>query len=265
MYSASGTERRRIIVQPRDRRLLEELALLRIVDREQAKVVAGFASTTRVNARLLALARAGLLRRFFLGTAAGGTKAIYAISREGATLVGVRYRGPRRRNHELLVGDSFVQHQLSVNEVYCRLKAEIGAHSDSSLVRWLAFHEPLMLNMRLIPDAYFELQTPSGIATSFVEVDLGHEHLNIWRKKVQNYLHLAISGDYERMFGQNRFRVLVITNSNRRLLGIREVVSATTEKIFWLTDFASLKQHGVFATIWLRPKGDHRNSFFSSS
>jgi len=40
---------------------------MRIVDREMTKVVAGFTSTTAVNMRLLALTRAGLLRRFFVG------------------------------------------------------------------------------------------------------------------------------------------------------------------------------------------------------
>ena len=37
----------------------DELAVMRVIDREQAKVVAGFGSTTRANARLLKLTRAG--------------------------------------------------------------------------------------------------------------------------------------------------------------------------------------------------------------
>jgi len=263
MYSRSGIERQRIVIQPRDRRLLQDLALLRIIDREQAKTIAGFASTTRANARLLALTRAGLLRRFFLATTAGGTKALYAVSREGAELADIPYRGPRRRNHEMLVADSFVHHQLAVNNIYCKLKTEIASHSNVALARWLSFHEPLTPQLRLIPDGYFELNTPSGIAACFLEVDLGHEHLKVWRKKVQNYLHLAISGDYERIFGQNRFRVLITANSDRRLLGIRNVVRASTEKIFWFTDLASVDRHGMLANIWLRPKGEDRGSFFS--
>jgi hypothetical protein len=252
-----------VVPQARDRRLLQELALLRIIDREQAKIIAGFGSTTRANARLLALTRAGFLRRFFLATTAGGTKALYAISREGAELVGIPYRGPRRRNYEMLVGDSFVHHQLAVNNIYCKLKAEISSHSNAAFVRWRTFHEPLTPQLRLIPDGYFELNTPSGIVASFLEVDLGHEQLKVWRKKIQNYLHLALSRDYERIFGQNRFRVLITANSDRRLLGIRSVVRASTEKIFWFTDLASVDRHGMLATIWLRPKGEDRGSFFS--
>ena len=265
MYSKIGNEHQRIVLQSRDRRLLEELSLMRIIDREQAKTIAGFGSTTRANARLLALTRAGFLRRFFLGTTAGGTKALYAVSRQGAEFAGIPYRGPRRRNHQLLVADSFVQHQLSVNDIYCGLKNHLASFSDATLVRWLTFHESLTPQLRLIPDAYFEITTPSGVVASFVEVDLGHEHLKVWKKKVQNYLQLATSGDYERIFGQTRFRVLVIADSDRRLHGIRKVVSASTEKIFWFTDLPSLKRHGILASVWLRPKGGDRASFFSST
>lgn len=47
--------------------LLVALALLKIVDREQAKAVTGHGSVTRINARLLALVRAGYLRRILVG------------------------------------------------------------------------------------------------------------------------------------------------------------------------------------------------------
>src|SRR5437588_6146886 len=113
---------RGLVLQPRDRRLLEELAVMRVVDREQARIAAGFRSTTRVNARLLRLTRAGLLRRFFVGTTAGGAKALYALSLKGARAIGVPLRGPQRRQDEAIVADFFVEHQLAVNEVYCRLK-----------------------------------------------------------------------------------------------------------------------------------------------
>jgi len=76
---------------------------MRVADREQAKCVGGFGSTTRINTRLLALNRTGLLRRFFLGTTASGRKALYSLSKRGAELVGVPYRGLRRGNDETVV------------------------------------------------------------------------------------------------------------------------------------------------------------------
>jgi hypothetical protein len=99
------------IFQPRDRHLLRELAILEVADCEQIKVVAGFGSTIRANTRLLQLVRAGLLRRFFLGSG-GGRKALYALSQKGAQLVDVSYRGPRRRQDEVLVADYYIAHQL---------------------------------------------------------------------------------------------------------------------------------------------------------
>src|ERR1039458_5972221 len=92
--------RHSMIVQPRDLQLLRELSVMRVLDREQAKIVAGFQSTTRANTRLLALTRAGLLRRFFLGSG-GGRKALYALSPKGAQLVGVPYRGLDRKSTRL--------------------------------------------------------------------------------------------------------------------------------------------------------------------
>jgi hypothetical protein len=123
-----------------------------------------------VNTRLLALTRAGLLRRFFLGAVDGNRKAVYALSRKGATLVGAAPRGPRRPKGESLVADFFVIHQLAVNNFYCALKRPAA---PLSLARWLFFHEPLSQNLRLIPDGYCELATPTGTIAAFVEVDLG--------------------------------------------------------------------------------------------
>src|SRR5437868_4783986 len=72
-----------VVLTDRDRVLLKELSVIKIIDREQAKKIGGFTSTTRVNERLLKLVRARFLRRFFLGTRAGGTKALYALSQKG--------------------------------------------------------------------------------------------------------------------------------------------------------------------------------------
>ena len=118
-----------MILQDRDRHLLKELAVMRVIDREQAKCVAGFGSTTRANRRLLLLTRAGFLRRFFLGTVGGARKALYALSMKGALLVDVPYRGPRRATDQTLAGDLFTAHQLRINELYCRL-GEASAFHD---------------------------------------------------------------------------------------------------------------------------------------
>src|SRR5215475_5187725 len=97
-----------VVLTDRDRLLLKELATAKVIDREQAKKIAGFRSTTRANDRLLKLTRTGFLRRFFLGTRAGGTKAIYSLSARGAQVAEIEGRLIKRKNNSLLVGDLFV-------------------------------------------------------------------------------------------------------------------------------------------------------------
>lgn len=257
----SGNERRGFVIQARDRHFLEELAVMRVVDREQAKVVAGFGSTTRANARLLALTRAGLLRRFFLGTTGAGQKALYALSAKGAQLAGVPLRAPRRRKDEALVADFILQHQLIVNEVYCAVKYRPGNVSGVMFRRWVAFHEPVLPGLQLIPDGYAEWQTPMGVLGAFLEIDLGHEGLTVWKKKVSNYLQLAVSGEGERRFSQSRFRVLVITLSEKRSRSILAAVALATQKIFWVATLESIQTNGFFAPVWLRPMGDEQKPF----
>lgn len=258
-----GNDRHGIVIQERDRRLLTELAVMRVVDREQARIAGGFNSTTRINTRLLALNRAGLLRRFFLGGAGNGRKPIYGLSARGAAEVSVSARGPKRRNDEVLVADHFVSHQLGINSFYCALK--YGAlPAPVSFERWVSFSEPLSEDLRLTPDAYVELKTPTGTMAAFLEVDLGHEHLAVWKEKVKKYIQLALSGDFERRFGQSHFRVLVIANSERRLRSIRKVVRASTHKIFWFATFESIGAKSFFGSMWHRPEGDEGQSLFDS-
>ncbi len=252
----NGNKRRGMVIQDRDRALLRVLGELRVIDREQAKVVAGFTSTTRVNTRLLALTQAGMLKRFFLGTRAGGAKALYSLSPKGAAYVGVRERGPQRRHDAALVGDLFVEHQLAVNDLYCAFKTQ--SLPGVSLRKWRFFLEPLTPNIRLIPDAYLELETPSGISSVFLELDRGSESLKVWKEKVRNYLQYAVSEAFTKEFSQTRFRVLVVAPSERRMQSIRRAVGEATDKIFWFASLESIKRDGLSAPLWLRPRGEDR-------
>jgi hypothetical protein len=246
-----------IVIQDRDRHLMDELTTMRVVDREQARIVGPFGSITRVNARLLALTQAGLLRRFFLGTTGAGTKALYALSPKAAKLLGVPLRGPRRRKDETLVADFFVQHQLTINEVYCALK--YGALPQGvTFRRFDTFFKPILPELKLIPDGYVELETPSGIVAAFLEVDLGHEHRSVWKQKAERYLELKDADAPEVKRFHRPFRVLAIVPSERRLQSIRKAVAQVTQKIFWLASLESIRRDGLFAPVWLRPTNGER-------
>ena len=248
----------RIVIQPRDKHLLRELAAMRFMDREQAKLVAGFGSTTCANTRLLALHRAGLLRRFFEGTSAGGQKAFYACSERGAQLVGAPYTRIRYRSDELVISTLFLTHQYSVNWVYCWAKYTVCPTPGVSFLRWVYFAEPIASS--LCPDGYFEIATPEGSIGSFVEVDLGNEGPAVWKAKVQSYLRYAASGQFETGFNLARFRVLVIARDERRMQALRRVVRALTEKIFRFSALDLIEKDGFWTAVWQRPTGDERRT-----
>jgi len=252
----SGTRQKGLILQGRDRRLLEELGLMRIIDREAAKIVAGFNSTTRANTRLLMLTRGGLLRRFFVGSVAFGRKAVYTLSPKGAALVHAQFPGIQRPAERLVVGDRFVAHQSLANDIYIAAKYRPAPDPSYRLVRWLNFGRELAEGIKLKPDGYFEIQSGGQNRAMFLEVDIGSEPLQTWQEKTGYYLQLALSGQFQQRFRQQKFRVLVICTSDLRLRHVRSVVGKQTDKIFWFSTFESINRRGFWSQVWLRPTGD---------
>src|SRR5690348_4945741 len=157
-YSMTGNRRVGLIVQERDRHLLRELGTMRVVDREQAQIVAQFHSVRRVNDRLLSLTRSGLLRRIFIPNPAIGQKALYTLSPKGAALVGARLPGlPLRQSR--FGASPFLLHRLGINEFYLIVKYRPFPSTDMRLARWISFREPLTPAIPLTPDGYLEIVT----------------------------------------------------------------------------------------------------------
>jgi len=256
----TGNKRRGVVLQNRDRHLLSELGVMRIIDREMTKVVAGFGSTTQVSLRLLELTRAGLLRRFFVGTVASGRKAIYTLSPKGADLVSAKFGGISRPNGKLVSGDAFVEHQMGINEIYLALKYRPIPKAGVRFLRWHTFRQSISEAIKLTPDGYLEVENGEAIRSMFLEVDLGTEALKVWQQKTAYYLQLAISGEFARQFQQQQFRVLVVGTSEKRLANIRATIAKFTDKIFWFATFDIINRDSAWSPIWLRPTGDQRHS-----
>lgn len=250
----TGTERTGFILQQRDERVLRELEVMRVIDREQAKLIGPFSSTTRANARMLGATKAGLLRRFFIGTNAVGRKALYTLTPKGARVVGSRYQGLQRNQDQFLVGDYFVSHQLAVNEIFCTVKYRPIPAPSVTFIRWITFQEPVERTLGLIPDGFFELRVADQPLCAFVELDLGTETRATWKAKVDAYRQYASRGLFTERFGHKQFRVIAITHSDRRRDSLRAATAALTEKIFWFTSSDSISRSGFWSAIWQRPK-----------
>jgi hypothetical protein len=248
-----------LVIQDRDKRLLRELRTMRVIDREQAKLVAGFHSTTRANARLLALTRAGFLKRIFVGSIGCGRKAVYAMTPKSTALVGTTIPPLSLRQGLALAGNPKLEHQMRINFVFITV---FYRPTPFRSTRWRYFLEPLTASIPLIPDGYFEIESVDGISSSFLEIDLGTEPLKVWEGKARHYVQLAISGEYSRIFRRKQFRVLVLTTTEKRMQSIRETVLPITEKIFRFSTFEIIEREGFWSPIWLRPFGDLKQSLF---
>ncbi len=256
----TGNNRVGLVIQDRDRLLLAELGVMRIMDRDAARVVGGFVSMRRVNRRLLLLTRAGLLKRFFVGSIAHGRKAVYTLSHKGAALVSSNLGGIHRASGRLVVGDVFVEHQSGINGVYLALKYPAMPLAGFRLLRWHVFRQPISDAIKLTPDGYFEIAIVESVRAMFLEIDLGTEALSVWQQKTSSYLQLAVSGEFQKKFHQQQFRVLVIVNSERRLANIRATVAKSTDKIFWFATLDNIHRDGLWSPAWLRPSDDQRHS-----
>jgi hypothetical protein len=246
------------ITTRRDLSILRTVALARVLDGEQIRIVGGFSSTRRTNRRLLKLVRAGLLRRWFVGTAAGGQKALYGLSPQGASLIGEAKQGLISwKQDSLITSSQFLAHQQAVNAVF--ILARFGTlPSGLSCERWLRPMLPLSPSVPLIPDGYFEMRQGGTLLPMFLEADLGTESSTIWRRKVELYLKLALGGEFERLFGERRFRTLVLLPSSRRLESVRTTIAKRTEKLFWLSTREQVESQGLWGRIWLRSTGAER-------
>lgn len=242
-----------VILTARDLSLFRVLVTARILASDQVQTICGFGTVRRTNARLLGLVRAGYLRRWFVATKAGGHRGLYGLSPKGALAIGEQAaRLLTWKQGQLLTGNQFVAHQLAINEISLEVQFR-PLPPAVACRRWLNFLQPISKAVPLIPDAYFEIAREGIVIPMFLELDRGTEPLNVWRKKVERYVDLAITGESERVFQQKRFRVLIVAESSRRLAFIRSTVARQTDKLFWFGTLSEINKDGLWNSLWSRP------------
>jgi hypothetical protein len=246
------------ITTPRDLVILRTLVVTRVLQVDQVMAIGEFSCVRRANRRLLKLVRAGLLKRWFVGTASGGQKALYGLSPQGAALIGETRQGliPWKQD-SVITSSQFLTHQLAVNAVLIQSRFA-GLSPGLTCERWVTFHKPLSPSVPLMPDGYLELMQEGAVHPMFLEVDLGTESSRVWKRKVELYLKFALGSEFESMFHQKRFRVLVVLHSERRMEAIRKTVAKRTDKLLWFSTQDDVNRQGLCSSIWLRPTGAQR-------
>lgn len=227
---------RTLALTDRDRQLCAEIRRFGLLTRDQAMRLGFFHSATRAKERLKKLTDARLL-----------------VSRPHAILDrGVRFvylPGP-----ELIEHPSRLKHAspITVNHQLGLVEARIAFERVSRVTRWASDKELAGLKLGVIPDAYVECAVDTSSIGAFLEYDRGTETNARVVTKVRGYLDLALSGRFEKTFARKFFRLMLVTDSPRRLQTLSRNIAAVTNKVVRLTTLNELATHGPLAPIWRR-------------
>lgn len=93
----------------------------------------------------------------------------------------------------------------------------------------------------------------------FLGLDLNTEALNVWTRKIAEYLKLAVTGEFRTVIPHDRFAVLVVTADAARMHSLRQHIAKQTQKLFWFSTLDTIKRLGFWSASWLRATGDDRS------
>ena len=244
----AGNNRTSVVLQERDLRLFEALQSMRVVDREQAKVVAGFGSTRRANDRLLTLTKAGFLKRAFVGS----RHAVYWLA---STALQERGREARRRRSRSQPHSSSITNWKSTACIcWCSTAAFPFPAGGSCVGRAFRLRSLKQCRSSRMDISSSVRRRESAQALSRWTSVL--KQLGCLPRKPDSTLSLATSGEFPKILGRSQFRVLVITTSERRLQNIREAIAKLSDKIFWFSTLDAVSRERFWSPVWLRPTGD---------
>jgi len=192
----------------RDRRLLNDLALHRVMTRDQLIALGYFPCVKRANRRLLTLLEAGLLERVRLNHCLLPKQAVYRASHAAQSILDPRVAAVLRAR-----GISALQldHALSVVDARIKLLS-LGAE------RWLA--EPQCRHLFEFGGKAIEVR-PDGVAmypgrVLLVEVDRGTVALPRMKGKLSGFAAYRRSGALARAYGEARPALLFVTAGSLR-------------------------------------------------
>lgn len=217
-----------------------------------------FPSVHRAYERLSALYQHGFLDRRFLGVYIDkmNTPILYVLDKRGAEVLQAQ-RGIEVEWSSSLkqVSTQFLEHGLAINQVRIAFTLACRAQAGFELVRWRgendlkADYDRVTIRtatgrsetVSLIPDSYFVLNTPLGVAHFFLELDRGSMATKRFGQKVAAYIQYYRSGVYQQRYQTKSLRVLTVTISPTRLDNLKRVTEGVGgEQRFWFTTLDTL-------------------------
>lgn len=278
----------RMVLMPRDRKILLYVYLFRMLTREQIERLL-FQSenghdhstlTSKAILRLKLLYQHGYLERIPLPVGEGSWAwiPVYRLSAKGAEVVAkdlgkdkkdLIYWGKAddRQHRTTHVTPLFLEHTLRINDI--RIAVTLAAREKGYRVeKWLDEAQLKSQEMKeyvpvrdengnrmvgVVPDGYFVLHLGDRRAHFFLELDRATMSNSRWATRVRAYLEYIDSGKYTERYQTTSLRILTVTTTEKRLKNLKETTRKTGgENLFWFTTLDQVSPSTVFfRPIWL--------------
>jgi hypothetical protein len=257
MRTSESNPRRayRIVLTERDREVPRVAQRFGIPSRDQIQVLCGFSSVTRVNTRCGALVKAGILQRKMLPVhpGHGSAQALYFLGKASTAVLEADPRDISRQIRQISRWDlRQVEHLRAANQVLVDFIAALRRKPDAAVI---AFRTELELRRTffkhgLVPDGWIAWTAEGKRFNCFIEVDLHHEGLTVWRRKILEYREYAESGLHQELFGFRAFRVLVVAKSRARLTNLRQL-AVEAGQLFRFAELGAVDANTILGPVWL--------------
>lgn len=225
-----------------------------------------FGSKSKCDRRLRQLFDHKLVERIQLPVSEGKAELIYALHKNGFTLLqqkGLIKHGTFYKNK---ISFNYLNHALEIIRFRLVVEEAVRQNSNLKILFWRK-REELIKKFegeriyKLIPDSLFALDTPLGKAYFLLEIDLATETVKTtFGKKMEQYKSYLRNKLFVELFGQENFRVLVVTTTQRRLWSlVKYAEKLDTRLMFWFTTLNKVSLESVFfQPIWLTGDGERK-------
>jgi hypothetical protein len=254
-----------IVITQRDMRIFKTLLDYRFLFTSWIKKKF-FGAKSKCDRRLRQLYDHKFIDRIQIPVLEGKAELLYALGKNGFTLL--KQKGqikeelgwPPKRNK---VSFRYLTHTLEVIKFRLAVEEAVTQNPEIKLLFW-SCKEDLVKKFegkkiyKLIPDSLFVLNAPISPSFYFLEVDLATESVKSgFGKKMERYKSYYQHGLFEEKFGCKKFKVLVITTSNRRLYSfVKYAEKLNTGLIFWFTTLDKIFPESVlYQKIWMPGNG----------
>lgn len=261
----------------RDLQIVQTVYAYRVLTTQQLQALF-FPSAHQAYARLSLLYQHGYLDRKFQGAYLDkmNRSVLYVLDKRGAELLRAeRGLDVEWSSHTKQVGLPFLEHTLAINTVRVAIVQACQQNPDFAVLEWrsegdlkadydyvsIRSEMGKTMSVSVIPDSYFVLQTPRGIAHFFLEQDMGSMTTKRFKQKILAYQAYYANGLYEKRYQTKSLRVLTITSSQARVDSLlRSTEEAGGKQRFWFTTLAqATPDHILTAPIWqvAQKEGSH--------